>query len=163
MSMENENKRTESITTRIEKQILDKIRNEARRNDQSLNSLITEIFKLHVDWHTNVAKAGFVSVRRAFISKIIEKLNEKEIVDIAQYIAKNEEHSFISLLRDQYNIISAIDVFETWIKIAGYPYRHDVCYETHSYVIHHEMGKKWSMFLLEQFRVVFEQFGIKIS
>ena len=162
ISTEEEKKVTEPITARIEKEILDRLRQEARGNEQSLNSLITLIFKHHVDWHTNATKAGFVTVRRALILRTLEKLTEKDVIDIAVYIGKNEARSFIFLLRNEYNITSAIDVFETWIKISGYPYRHDVHYGKHSFVIHHEMGKKWSIYLLEQDRVVFEEFGIKI-
>ena len=65
------------------------------------------------------------------------------------------------LLRNEYNIESALDVIETWIKISGYPYRHEVNYTQHSYVIQHDMGKNWSLYLAELFRNLFEEFGLK--
>src|SRR5918994_1393133 len=54
-----------------------------------------------------------------------------------------------------------LDVIETWIKISGYPYRHEVNYTRHSYVIQHDMGKNWSLYLAELFRYLFEEFGLK--
>lgn len=157
---EEEKKITEPFTSRIEKQVLEKLRDEATQKDQSLNSLVSQIFRQYVDWHNNAAKAGFTSVRRGLVIKMIDKLSEKDVIEIAEYVAKNESRSFIFLLRNQYNITSAIDVLETWIKIAGYPYRHDVQYGHHSFLIHHEMGKKWSLYLQTQYELIFQSFGI---
>jgi hypothetical protein len=52
-------------------------------------------------------------------------------------------------------------VIETWIKISGYPYRHEVNYTRHSYVIQHDMGKNWSLYMAELYGFLFEEFGLK--
>ena len=39
-------------------------------------------------------------------------------------------------------------------------YRHEVNYERHHYAIKHEMGMKWSLYLKELFRFIFEEFGL---
>ncbi len=49
------------------------------------------------------------------IGNLIHRLLEKEISSIAEYIAKNETKDFVLLLRNKYNIESALDVIETWI------------------------------------------------
>ncbi|HET7344968.1 MAG TPA: hypothetical protein VFJ05_03745 [Nitrososphaeraceae archaeon] len=49
------------------------------------------------------------------LSNLINRLPEKEISSIAEYIAKNETKDFVLLLRNKYNIESALDVIETWI------------------------------------------------
>ena len=92
---------------------------------------------------------------------LIGRLPEKEISSIAEYIAKHETRDFVLLLRNEYNIESALDVIETWIKISGHPYRHEVNYTRHSYVIQHDMGKNWSLYMAEQYRYLFEEFGLK--
>ena len=100
-------------------------------------------------------KLGFISVRRELIVKLMEKLLEQEISSIVEYIAKTSNKDFIMMLRNQYNIESALDLIETWIRISGYPYRHEVDgdntnnnnnYTTvHSYILQHDMGRKWSL------------------
>jgi hypothetical protein len=162
-SMNGERKFTEPLTTRIDRPLLQKLRDEANKNEVSLNSLVTHIFKQHVDWHTNASKAGFISVRRGLLTKLMEKVDEKDLLEIAEFIAKNEARSFILLLRNEYNITSAIDVFETWIKIVGYPYRHDFHFGRHSFVLNHNMGRKWSIFILTMYQLIFEDFGIKLE
>jgi hypothetical protein len=152
---------SESITFRLDYTILKTLHREADQKDISVNTLVSHIIRRHIDWHSNAAKAGFVTVRKGLLSNLINRLPEKEISSIAEYIAKNETKDFVLLLRNEYNIESALDVIETWIKISGYPYRHEVNNTQHSYVIQHDMGKNWSLYLVELFRFLFEEFGLK--
>ncbi|MDQ3838328.1 MAG: hypothetical protein M3297_03555 [Thermoproteota archaeon] len=159
-SEEKKNK-TETIAFRLEDNIIEKLRNEAKQKDISLNTLVSHIFKQHIDWHSNAAKAGFLAVRKGLIVELLKLAPEDHLTKIAEYIAKKETKEFVLMLRNEYNIVSALDVIETWIRIAGYPYRHDVNYSRHSYTIQHEMGRKWSLYLSEQYRFLFEDFGLK--
>ena len=152
---------SESITFRLDSTILNKLHREAEQKDISVNTLVSHIIRRHIDWHSNSAKAGFVTVRRGLLSNLINRLSEKEISSMAEYIAKNETKDFVLLLRNEYNIESALDVIETWIKISGHPYRHEVNYTRHSYVIQHDMGRNWSLYIAELYGFVFEEFGLK--
>jgi len=152
---------SESITFRLDGFILNKLHREAEQKDISVNTLVSHIIKEYIDWHSNAAKAGFVTVRKGLLSNLINRLPEKEISSISEYIAKTETKDFVLLLRNEYNIESALDVIETWIKISGYPYRHEVDYTQHSYVIQHDMGKNWSLYLSELYRFLFEAFGLR--
>jgi hypothetical protein len=89
----------------------------------------------------------------------LEKISEQDIIAIAEDIAKSSK-DFILLLKNQYNIESTLDFIETWIRISGYPYRHEVSYTRHSYILHHDMGRKWSLYLSELYRHLFEEFGL---
>ena len=152
---------SESITFRLDSTILNKLHREAEQQDISANTLVSHIIRMHIDWHSNAAKAGFVSVRKGFLMDLIKRLPEEEISSIAEHIAKNDTKDFVLLLRNEYNIQSALDVIETWIKISGYPYRHEVTHTQHKYVIQHDMGKNWSIYLAEQYRFLFEEFGLQ--
>ena len=146
---------------RLDGIILDKLRREAEQKDISVNTLVSHLIRRHIDWHSNAAKAGFVNVRRGLLIDLINRPPEKEISLIAKYIAKKETKDFVLLLRSEYNIESALDVIETWIKISGHPYRHEVSYNRHSYVIQHDMGMNWSLYMAEQYRFLFEEFGLR--
>jgi hypothetical protein len=157
----NHQHQSESITFRLDNTILNKLHYEAEQKDISVNALVSHIIRRHIDWHSNAAKAGFVTVGKGLLSNLINRLPEKEICSIAEYIVKNETKDFVLLLRNEYNIESALDVIETWIKISGYPYRHEANYTRHSYVIQHDIGKNWSIYMAELYRFLFEEFGLK--
>jgi hypothetical protein len=153
-------KTSESVTLRLDKDILDKLRKEAKEKQVSLNVLMGQIALQHLDWHSHSVKAGFITVRRGKIMKILEKITEKDIVEIAEYVAKKESKEFIIMLKNDYSVTSALQVLDTWLKIVGYSYRHEVRGSEHSYIIQHEMGKKWSLYLRDLFRLISEDFGL---
>ena len=63
------------------------------------------------------------------------------------------------LMRDKNDLISSLNLFETWVRASGFPYKIEVDEdkEVYSYVIQHDMGKKFSLFLAIRVRVILEQ------
>ena len=59
---------------RLDSIILNKLHREAEQKDISANTLVSHIIRRHIDWHSNAAKAGFVTVRRGLISNLINRL-----------------------------------------------------------------------------------------
>jgi hypothetical protein len=156
----NHQKTTESVTLRFHKYILDRLRKDAQDKQVSLNTLLNQIAIQHLDWHAHAAKAGFITVRKGSIMKMLEKISEREIIEIAESTARKESKEFVMMLRNEYNLISALDVIETWIEITGYSYRHEVRGSEHFFIVQHDMGIKWSLFIREIYRFVFEDFGL---
>jgi hypothetical protein len=161
LKREEKRRKTETVAFRLEGSTIEKLRNEAGHKEISLNTLVSQIFRQHIGWHSNAAKAGFLTVRKDLIGELLKLASEEQLAKIAEYVAKKGTRDFVLMLRNEYNITSALDVIETWIRIAGYPYRHDVNYTKHSYTILHDMGRKWSIYLKEQYESLFEDFGLK--
>jgi hypothetical protein len=153
---------TTSVTFRIESNTLKNLRHEAEQKDISTNTLVNQIIKDHLNWHSNAAKAGFISIRRPFVSKVIKHLPEQEIISLAEYVAKTTNKDSILLMKNEYTIQSALDFLESWIKVSGYPYRHEETnndQKKHSYVIQHDMGMKVSLYLAALFQFLFDELG----
>jgi predicted DNA-binding ribbon-helix-helix protein len=159
-------KKTESITFRLESEILGSLRQEARRKDVSVNTLVSQIAKQHTNWHSVAVQAGFISVRKPLLTKLLECQNDEQIRSLARHVALSSDKDFLLMLRRNYNIHSALDMFETWISISGYSYTHhmedlDYSNRLHSFIVQHHMGMKWSLYLEERYRNFFEDFGIR--
>ena len=125
--------------------------------------MLNQIIKQHLNWHSNAAKAGFIAVRRTFVSKVINYLPEQEIISLAEYVAKTANKDSILFLEKEYTIKSALDFLESWIKISGYPYRHEETnngQNKHLYVIEHDMGMKWSLYLANLYQFLFDELGV---
>lgn len=154
--------KSESVTFRIESKALEKLRREAEQKDISANTLVNKLIKDHLNWHSTAAKAGFISLRRPFVSKVIKYLPEQEIISLAEYVAKTANKDSLLLMKNEYTIKSALDFLESWIKISEYPYRHEETYDDqskHSYVIQHDMGMKVSIYLASLFQFLFDELG----
>lgn len=57
---------------------------------------------------------------------------------------------------DENNLVSTLNHIETWIRMSGFPYKVEVDEdkELYSYVIQHDMGKKFSVLLAARARVI---------
>ena len=167
-SNEKTRRRTESITFRLESEILAKLRQEAKRKDVSVNTLVSQIAKQYTNWHSTSAQAGFISVRKPLILKLLESQNEEQIKLLAKYVAFSSNKDFLLMLRRKYNIHSALDMIETWVNASGYSYSHntedlDYSNRLHSFVVQHNMGMKWSLYLAELYKNLFEEFEVRNS
>jgi hypothetical protein len=153
---------SENIAFRLPRDILYKLRQEAKEKEISVNTLITQIVKQHTDWYLTASQAGFISVRKILVIKLLDEIRDDEkIKEIAKEVAK-ESNDLLLLLKKQYNIPieSALDIIESWIKESAYPYLHDISgvdQNIHQFVIQHNMGLKWSLYLSEIYRDLFEE------
>lgn len=152
--------KSESVTFRINSEVLKNLRREAEQKDISINMLVNKLIKDHLNWHSNAAKAGFISVRRPFVSMVVKYLPEQEIISLAEYVAKTTNKDSILLMKNEYTIESALNFLESWIKISEYPYRHEETnngQNKHSYVIQHDMGMKVSTYLASLFQFLLDE------
>ena len=148
----------ESITFRIYSDAVTKLRKEANEKDISFNTLVNQILKNHVEWHSVAANAGFISVRRGFVKTIIDRLSDEEVKLLAEHIAKTTNHDILMLFENKINTESAINFLEAWLRASGFPYRYQLKEDnTHSFVIQHDMGSRWALYLGELFRHLFAE------
>ena len=153
---------SESISFRLPRNILHKLQQEAKQKEISLDTLMTQIAKQHTEWYVNASQFGFISVRKSLIMKLLDEIRDDEkIKEIAREVARASRDTLL-LLKEQYNIPmkSTLDFIESWIKEAGYPYIHDISgvdQNIHHFVIHQDIGLKWSLYLSEILRNLFEE------
>jgi hypothetical protein len=153
---------SESISFRLSRNILYKLQQEAKQKEISVDTLMTQIAKQHAEWHANASQIGFISVRKTLIIKLLDQIRDNEkIKEIAREVARESSDS-LHFLKEQYNVSveSALDFIEVWIKEAGYPYVHDISdvdRSIHHFVIQQDMGLKWSLYLSEILRNLFEE------
>jgi len=161
MKKDHQKRTSESITFRLDAEILKKLREEAVQKDVSINTLVSQTLKQHMEWYSNAAKAGFVSVRKSFLKGLLELISDKDLSYISKKIAENETKDFVLLLRNGFTIENALSALESWFRASGYPFRHETTEFMHSYVIQHDMGRKMSVNLAEIYHYLFESFKLK--
>ena len=147
---------SESITFRVERNVLDKLRAEAERKMESVNILGNQIFKEYVYWHSPAAEAGMMYTSKKNLVRIMDKLTQEQINQIV-----DEFVGQVEMITGEYNMTSFLRSAESWMSSSGIHYRHDVKDRIHTYVILHEMGKKWSYFFEWWFKGAFKTLKAK--
>ena len=154
-----------SVTLRFDNEILNQLRNESNQKRISLNTLASQIFQSHVEYDTYAGRAGMVSFPKSLLIRLMEGLDEEEVQDLSKHIAKNEIKDMTLLLRKEYTLSSFLDTIESWLRVSGFPYRRDEedigDNRTHTFVIQHDMGKRWSMYFDRLFKYVFEDLKLR--
>src|SRR5687768_4711547 len=114
--------------------MLDELRKESDHKRISLNTLATQVFRTHAEYGSMSAKAGMVSFHKSLLVRMMDGLLEDEIVKLSEYIAKNEMKDTILLMKKRYDVGAIVDFIESWSRVSGFEYRHDVVDDTHSFV-----------------------------
>lgn len=150
-----------NVTLRFDGDVLEQLRKEANQKRVSLNTLASQIFKTHTEFSGAAAKAGMIAFPKNLLIRLMNRLSEDEIKHLSQEIAKNDMKDMLLMIKRQYSTEAFIDLIESWIRVCGFPFTHDQSGNTHNFIIQHDMGKRWSVYLAELFKFVFNDLGTK--
>lgn len=152
---------TEAATFRFDRAILEQLKLEARHKQISLNTLLNQIVRAHLEWHSNAARAGFVPVRKTVITKLFDSLTPEQIDVLARNGARGLADETLLIMSKKRSGASILEVTERWIRVAGFSYHHEVGPDdnnNHMYVIQHNMGRNWSYYLARLFEEATSEF-----
>lgn len=151
-------KRTESLSFRLDKNIVAELKREAEQKQINLNTLANQIFDSYVKFGSS-AKNQMIPVTKGTIMALVEGYNEDELQSIAERVIKKFATEFALQLRGKANFEAGIDILEYYFKAAGVPYKHTI-YEhnkkRHTFIVQYGMGRKWSFYVAESLRAAFE-------
>jgi hypothetical protein len=88
------------------------------------------------------SRAGMISFPKSLLVRIMDRLNEQEVEQLSEYIAKNEFKEMTLLVKNEYNISTFLDMIESWLRVSGIGYRRDAIDSVQRFVIQHDMGEK---------------------
>ena len=172
----NENKtgKTRSITFRLESSIIEELQTEAEYRETSLNVLINQILRRYSNWERYENKLGMIPIPKIMLSSIMDEVmkigKDGGIEDVANFRNKiTKELSQIAfaflkdsvlLIKKNYNLLVVLEVLEQYMKVVGINSDHRIEDDgKHVYVIQHNLGENWSLFIKEFLILIFENLG----
>jgi hypothetical protein len=152
---------TDTITLRIEHDIVDDLRQESIHKSESLNVLINKILKSYVTYHKPQYKCGSIYFSKSLLARLFNSISYEYLVILAEHHVKNELKENLSMLGHQYNLQSFLEVVCSWCEASGFPYRYDETNDADIYTIRFDLGKNWSIFFGKFVQVIAEHFEEK--
>ncbi|SRR5579884_1156374 len=149
---------SKTATFRIDEALLNALQHEADMKQISLNTLANQLFREYIEWYANAPKAGYVTLRKSLVNLMFDRLTDDEIIELAKETAK-ETRDIVTLMTSEYTLESALNVIEHKVRISGFTYRRQVSGDQYTYIIHHDMNRKWSLYYAGLFKAEFEQLG----
>jgi hypothetical protein len=172
----NENKtgKTRSITFRLESSIIEELQTEAEYRETSLNVLINQILRRYSNWERYENKMGMIPIPKIMLSSIMDEVikigKDGGIEDVANFrnklIKELSQIAFaflkdsVLLIKKNYNLLVVLEVLEQYMKVVGINSDHRIEDDgKHIYVIQHNLGENWSLFIKEFLILIFENLG----
>src|SRR6478609_8968158 len=155
--------KSESITFRIRKPILDALRGKAEHKLKNINTLVNQIIKLYVSWHKSAKQAGIGYFDKVLVSDMINLLSDEQIVQLAEQNCKRRIKDIVYMLENQTSFPPSFDSTINWIEASGFNYKYIANKEFKTLVIQLDMGRKWSLFFYTYIQLALEYYTITDS
>jgi hypothetical protein len=147
---------TTCATYRFPKEKLAQLRKAADTKNVSTNTLVNQILKAYLDWHSMAAHSKLYSLPKSFLTRLLNELTNDELNELARDVAKNDLVDISLFLRGEFNITSITEITETWLRIVQMPHRVEVSNDIYKIIIEHDMGQKYSHLIKEISRYLLE-------
>src|SRR5919107_5382459 len=158
---ENINKKTTTMTFRIDDNVLKTLRAESERQYISLNTFVIQLLKHFVEWDMYESKVGMIPIAKPIVVELFNKMSKEEISKMALDIGKNAVHDISLFMKNKMDLDSFLSWFETRMNSSLTETNHSIQNGFHVYVLKHELGENWSLYhkiVLElMFNEVFEK------
>jgi hypothetical protein len=151
--------KTETITARISKKTLDKIRSYAKSESTTINSAINQLLSHGVDWDVVAAKTGWVPVPKDILMSYFEKLDDKTIIEVAEASGRNVPKDMLLTMRGKVDVKGWISILRSRAKAAGFHFSEIVEDDHVQFVTKHDMGMKWSIYFQTYYDSAFKALG----
>jgi hypothetical protein len=156
--------KSENISFRLHKDQLDQLRENAKEKRISLNALANQIFDSYVNYYSSASNADLLPVSKQVLISLLEGYGEEEIKTKVKQNMKQIGKDISLQLRGKYDFETLVDTFESWLLATGFPYRRNMDVEENNrntFIVQHNMGRKYSVFAAEGFKAYFEPLATK--
>ena len=94
------------------------------------------------------------------INPIIDNLSEYQMERIADQFRNSGYEETLLMLSKEYSLPVILDLFDSWPNVSNMQFDRQFSEGTLTYIINHEVGKKWSLFLEKVFWHMVKDLGI---
>lgn len=151
-------KPTRTVTFRINSHVLEKLQVHAKFEKSTVNALVNKLLFQAIEWNVIAAKSNWVPTERDVIKSVLDNLDDETIVQIA----KREGKTLPKDLCLSMHGICGMDEWMNIIKLRSYVAGFDLTSMNDDkgsvYVMHHDMGKKYSLHSKSFYEQAFKEF-----
>ena len=151
------------ISFRIDKKIKESLEIECELENQNINHILNQIIQKHLKWDKFAKEIGLVFISKSIFRNILKKLTDSEIRLLATTICRVTFRDATVYMKGDFNYKNFIEIIDIWITNSHIPFRKIETEGIIKYVIQHNLGKKYSIYLLTTFGILFSELGYVIS
>lgn len=163
MDDESVGEKNKTVTFRIDKEVLDKIKSHASFERITLNALVNQLLSHAVDWDLVAAKSGWVPVSKVLLMAWFDKLDDKEIQSIAEENGKAISRDMLYAMKGKFDIWEWISILRGRAKAAGFSFTQIDDKDEVKFIMRHDMGLKWSKHFKHFYESAFKELDCPVN
>lgn len=149
---------TRSITYRLPEKLIDELDGEAKQKKISQNVLVKQILERYTKWDRFANKIGMIPVPKEILKTLGENLDGRDIDEIINVMFPMiKDH--VMFIKGGYDLERCIETLEDYMRASGMNSDHRKEGELHSFIIQHDLGVKWSVFIEQLLTQLFRNFA----
>lgn len=153
------NERLDRISSfRINSKTLEKLREHAENQGFTLNALVNRIFTDYLNWDITATKAGWVVVLSEVVKGLMDEMDEKTLHKVATSTADSTGDVRLIMTGDN-TVEGFFSILRARLKKSGINYVESHGSGMTKFIIHHNMGRKWSYFYKIQHERMLQNLG----
>jgi len=148
---------TRSITYRLPARIVEELETEAMQKNISQNVLVKQILEKFVGWDRFADKIGMIPIPAKILETLGTEMKGRDInmiIDVVLPLLKDS----VMFMKGGYDLKRCIEALEDYMKASGMKSDHRMEGPLHHFIIQHELGMNWSIFVEELLKRVFHEF-----
>lgn len=149
--------KTRSITYRLPVNLIEELETESAQKGISHNVLVRQVLGKYISWDRFSHKIGMIPVPKKILDSLGSDLDGKDIDKIIKIIVPMIRDD-VMLIKGKYDLKRCIETLEDYMRVSGMKSDHRVEGDVHSFIVQHELGAKWSIFVEHLLAELFHDF-----
>ena len=149
--------KTHTVTYRFPEKMIRELETESKNKKISQNVLVKQILEKYIRWDRFSDKIGMIPVPKDLLMQLGDGMDANDInmiVDIIKPVIKNN----VMFIKGKYDLKRCIETLEDYMRATGMNSDHRIEGSLHHFIIQHELGMTWSMFIEQLLKEIFREF-----
>jgi len=143
-----------TVSFRIPNRVVSELKSDAARLNVSPNTMLNSVLRRWLDWDRHAKKLDLIPVPKKMLSEIVLGGDAGQIHGLASTALLSFKEAVV-LMKGKYDLKRAIETLEEYMTIIGMASSHTVSGSVHCFIVRHEMGVAWSMFMQAMLQEMF--------
>jgi hypothetical protein len=155
-------RKTVAKSFRINEDALEGLREEARSQTLSLNTLVNQLLVNHAQFGRYLMRMHVLMLTRQTLSELINPLTEESIIKTGQNAGKTAPAALITAKDGKITVSHVVELMRYMSSYSNwFEYTEKSEGEHWNITLMHEMGRKWSLFVAHYFTAAFAAAGLQ--
>ena len=153
---------TDTITIRVPKLLKEQLEKTSKKNQVNLNLLINQILTKKMHWDEQLTKLGWLPMDPFTVKEIIHYLTDEAIIEISKNSSEKVIKGILFIYGDT-SLSHVVEFIDSWLDTANMTFRHTEDSQSHKFLVHHDLGRNWSLLSSKVIDGFITKSGYKIS